>query len=192
MNNINDSFSHGLVTSKLWLCEELERVLHNNEIHNPALNILGSWNNLLAFMLLIRKPHSYGVVNAYDIDPDAIADANKICDTWKFEYPKVYNHVADAHTLNFSSTGKESIFINCSVDQFDSTTWYDNIPSGRLVCIQATDINDENEPWLVKQKCENIVTLTTRYPVSKLLYSGTKSVNYYDWSYNRLMMIGIK
>ena len=53
MNKNYDAFSHGLVTSKLWLCEELENVIHNNNVKNPALNILGSWNNLLALMLLI-------------------------------------------------------------------------------------------------------------------------------------------
>jgi hypothetical protein len=192
MNKNYDAFSHGLVTSKLWLCEELENVIHNNNVKNPALNILGSWNNLLAFMLLIRKPNTYGVVNAYDSDPTAIDEAEKITDTWKHEYPKVYNHVINVDEINFSSCGKESIFINCSVDQFESTTWYDHIPAGRIVCIQSTDMTDESEPWLVKQSTKDIVELTNRYKVSKLLYGGSRKIEYHNWNYNRFLMIGVK
>ena len=132
------------------------------------------------------------MVNAYDIDPTAIAEAEKITDTWKHEYPKVYNHVMNVDEINFSSCGEESIFINCSVDQFESTTWYDRIPAGRIVCIQSTDMTDENEPWLVKQSTKDIVELTNRYKVSKLLYGGSRKIEYQSWSYNRFLMIGVK
>ena len=65
-----ESFSHGLVTSKLWLCEELEKAIGNKEF--PILNILGCWDNLLAFMLIIRKPKYYKIINGYDLSDESI------------------------------------------------------------------------------------------------------------------------
>ena len=88
-----ESFSHSLVASKLWLCEELEWVLDKQLIKNPVVNILASWDSMLAFMMLIRRPKFYGVVNAYDIDSSSVADANNILDHWIYEYTIVYNHV---------------------------------------------------------------------------------------------------
>jgi hypothetical protein len=188
----HESFSHGLVLSKLWLCEQLEQVLDNNSIKNPAVNILASWDSLLAFMLLTRRPKFYGVINAYDIDSTATENANKLCDHWIFEYPKVYNHTKDINTLDFSNTGTESIFINCSVDQMDNTSWYDIIPNNRLVCLQTTNLNVGHPLWEIKQSSDSIVEFTERYRVSTLLYSEQKKIEYSGLSYIRYMMIGIK
>jgi hypothetical protein len=42
-----DSFSHGQVKSKIWLCENLERLLPDN----AKVLTLGSWVNILGFMI---------------------------------------------------------------------------------------------------------------------------------------------
>jgi hypothetical protein len=190
--NPYESFYHGLVSSKIWLCQELERIMYLQKMHNPSLHILGCWDNLLSFMLLTRKPKFYGVVHGYDIDPIAINSANKITNTWIHDYPKVYNHVLDVNATDFSSAGEESIFINCSVDHMDSTRWFESIPKGRLVCIQATDIKDENEPWLVKQTTNDLTELCERFQLSDILFTDTREVYYSTFSYNRFMLIGIK
>ena len=114
----HESFYHGLIKSKLWLCEELETAIYRECISKPSLHILGCWDNLLAFMLLTRKPTFYYEVHGYDINPEAISNANKVCDMWKYESPKVYNHVQDVNNYDYS-TCINSIFINCSIDQMD-------------------------------------------------------------------------
>lgn len=192
MNNPYESFYHGLVTSKIWLCSELEHAIYVKKMHNPALHILACWHNLLAFMLITRRPGYYGVIHGYDIDPEAIDVANRITDTWQHDYPKVYNQVLDINDTDFSSNGPESIFINCSVDQLDNNQWFDTISIGRMVCLQATDVHDASEPWLVKQTTKNIDELKDRFKFSELLYEGTREVNYYNSKYNRFMLIGIK
>ena len=189
--NTHESFSHSLVNSKLWLCEKLETTIDNENIKNPTLNVLASWDNLLSFMLLTRRPKFYGVVNAYDINNESTDIANKICDYWKYDYPKVYNHTSDINLLNFSNTGNESIFINCSVDQMDNTSWYDIIPDERLVCFQSTDLPIGNSPWDIKQSYKNIVEFTETYKVRRLIYGDSITINYGHLNYKRHMMIGI-
>lgn len=192
MNNPYESFSHGLITSKIWLCEELEKVILDKAMINPAVNVLGAWHNTLTFMMNVRKPNFYGVFNCYDVDSDSIEVANQICDTWKYEYPKVYNHIADASKIDFTATGKESIFINCSVDQFEGVEWYNKIPNNRLVCLQTTNLGIDHELWEIKQSSNSIIEFTERYKVSTLFYSGQKKIEYPNLSYTRYMMIGIK
>ena len=61
------SFSHSLINSKLWLCDSLETAIDNEHIRNPIVNILASWDSLLAFMMAVRRPNFYGMFNTYDI-----------------------------------------------------------------------------------------------------------------------------
>lgn len=187
-----ESFYHGLVSSKLWLCEKLEEVILNEHIDNPILNILGSWDNLLAFMLVVRQPRLYGMINGYDIDPTAIDKANVVCDTWKYDYPKIYNHCVDINNLNFESTSKENIFVSCSIDQFEGTNWFTRIPNDRLVCLQTTDVETVEYPWFNKQHTKDIYELKDRYPLKKVLYANSKPIEYKNFSYNRYMIIGFK
>jgi hypothetical protein len=190
--NPYESFSHSLVLSKLWLCEQLEYALDDENIKNPSVNILASWDSLLAFMLLTRRPRHYKEINAYDIDSQATANANKICDHWRFEYPSVYNHNKDINTLDFSNIDNESIFINCSVDQIDTTEWYNVIPDNSLICIQSTDLPVTHTQWEITQSYSNLKEFTDVYPIKRLIYYDSVKIEYSHLSFNRHMLIGIK
>lgn len=191
IKNSYESFSHSLVASKLWLCEELEWVLDKQLVKNPIVNILASWDSMLAFMMLIRRPKFYGVINAYDIDSSSVANANKICDHWIYEYPKVYNHVKDINKLDFTNAGPESVFINTSVDQMDNTSWYNIIPAGTLVCMQTTDLPTDNESWDIKQS-HDIEGFMSTYPMSHRMFTESKEFDYGHLKFKRHMIIGIK
>ena len=186
-----ESFYHGLVKSKIWLCEELETAIYGKYLTKPTLHILGCWDNLLAFMLLTRKSEYYNVVNGYDINPEAITKADRICDMWKYESPKVYNYVQDVNDYDYSKH-TNSIFINCSIDQMDSNNWYNSVPKGSLVCIQTTNMKDPDFPWFIKQTTDSLDELVDRFKMSNLLYSGVKNIQYETYGYNRYMIIGNK
>lgn len=187
----HESFYHGLVKSKLWLCEELETAIYKEYINKSTLHILGCWDNLLAFMLLTRKSEFYSVVYGYDINPEAIFNANKVCDMWKYESPKVYNYIQDVNDYNYS-LHTNSIFINCSMDQMDSNKWYDTVPKGSLVCVQTTDMKDPEFPWYIKQITNSLDELINKFNLSKLLYSGEIHIPYKENGFNRYMIIGCK
>ena len=193
MNQPYESFYHGLVTSKLWLCEELEKILDARNIDKPVMKILGSWHNLLSFMMIVRRPTLYLKFDCYDKDPECKPIADQICNTWyDIQEPIVRNYTADVLALNFSQEMLNTIFINCSVDQFENSSWYNTITFGRIVCIQTTDIVDDSQDWEILQKTKNLRELKARYPMTEVLFEGTKSMRYKDGSYNRLMLIGIK
>jgi hypothetical protein len=186
-----ESFYHGLVKSKLWLCKEIETVIVRECLNESNLHILGCWDNLLAFMLLTRKPELYSTVYGYDIDPKAIDNANKVCDMWKYESPKVYNYVQDVNDYDYS-THTNSIFINCSIDQMNNNKWYETVPYNSIVCIQTTNMTDPEFPWYIKQSTNSLDELIDKFNLSKLLYSGEKHMPYKESKFNRYMIIGCK
>jgi hypothetical protein len=187
----HESFYHGLIKSKLWLCEELEIVMYSEFIKNPTLHVLGCWDNLMAFMLLTRKPEYYSTVYGYDINPEAISNANRVCDMWQYEKPIVYNRIQDVNDYDYSSH-TNSIFINCSIDQMDSNKWYETVPDNSIVCIQTTNMTDPDFPWYIKQTTENLDKLINKFNFSKLIYSGEKHIQFKKDGYKRFMIIGCK
>lgn len=183
-----ECFRHGLIVSKIWLCENLEQIIDTHGYNKPVVNILGGWQNILGFMMQVRRPGMYNVINSYDKDESAKEISDLICDAWKFEESKVNNITMDV--TNVALDG--DIFINCSVDQFNSAEWYDSIPLNKLVCIQTTNIVDDNPRWEINQKIPDIDSFKQRYPMQDILFEGTKEIRYHHFGYDRLMLIGIK
>jgi hypothetical protein len=187
MHSINlDSFSHGQIISKIWLCEELEHFIQPDS----SIHILGGWYNVLGFMLSVRKPDYYRKIVNIDIDADAIVIADKICNPWIIGYNhSIYNQIGDCNTVDYSMS---DVVINCSVEHFANNDWYDNIPAGTIVCIQSSDITDPEEPWLIKQANPDFETFLQRFPVTNALFVGTKRIQYSHFGYTRFMLIGRK
>jgi len=186
-----ESFSHSLVASKLWLCEKLETSIDNEHIKNPIVNILASWDSLLAFMLAVRRPTFYGSFNTYDIDVEAVNASKRICDHWQYEYPRMYHKARDINDIDFSSMDNESVFINCSVDQINGTDWYQSIPEGSLVCLQSTNLPINHSGWDIKQSY-TLPEFMQTYHMSRFLFNGTKTFTYSHLTFDRHMLIGIK
>lgn len=192
MNNPYEAFYHGLVVSKLWLCENLESTLDVLNYNKPKVKILGGWHNVMSFMMVTRRPEFYDSFLSYDKDPSCKIVADQICDAWRtFEEPKITNITANVSELNFAND-TNTIYINCSVDQFENSDWFNTIPKNQIVCMQTTDIIDENPKWEINQRTKDLTEFKKRYPLEKIYYSGSKHIKYSNLSYNRLMLIGYK
>jgi hypothetical protein len=179
-----DSFSHGQVLSKLWLCEQLEPHLPTN----ARILILGSWHNVLSFMMLTRKPNSYQEILGIDIDSSASEVADKINDCWVYTN-KVKNITQDANSVDY--TGFDCV-VNCSGEHFEDSSWFNNIPKGTMVCVQSTNIKDPGDPWFIKQPTPTFKDFLELYKVDDKLYADNKKIWYGTWGYNRYMLIGRK
>jgi hypothetical protein len=180
-----DAFSHGQIKSKLWLCDELEKHILNNS----NVKILGSWYNVLAFMLLTRNPNNYQSIEGIDIDPEVCSVADKICNYWLQEGQVVKNITGDALSVCYDNA---QVVINCSPEHMNNTDWYTKVPTGTLVCIQSSNITDPLYPWLISTPHTSIEDMKLKYPMNSLNYSGQLRIDYGSWGYDRFMLIGIK
>jgi hypothetical protein len=176
-----DSFSHGQIASKQWLCENLEKFLHDND----RIAILGSWYNVLGFMLKIRGNNQH--ISAIDKDSAAVEIANKITNCWNL-YGQLDNLVGSAESTDLSEF---SVIINTSSEHMNSD-WFDNIKFGTLVCVQSSDIVDSRPPWLISNPSPTFNDFLDKYPMSSRLFIGQKFFDYVTLSYNRFMILGIK
>jgi hypothetical protein len=182
-----DSFSHGQIMAKLWLCEQLE-------MHMPKkadVVILGGWHNVLGFMLQCRRPDAYNSITSVDIDESAKSVADKIMDAWCYDPLKatVHNITNDAANLDFDNN---NVYINTSTEHFETTEWFDKIPDGALVALQSSSVTDKNDPWYIRQPTANFEDFINLYPLAVNLYAGQKRTQYNEWGYDRYMIIGYK
>jgi hypothetical protein len=176
-----DSFSHGQILSKLWLCQQLEPHL----LSQQSIAVLGCWYNTLALMLKIRGNNQYIV--GYDHDPHAIAMANRICDSWCLD-GTVRHQQVDVNGIDFEQF---DVIINTSSEHMNGH-WFDRVNSGTLICIQSSDITDRSPPWLVTNPVEDFNDFVNKYRLSQTLYTGKKFFDYGKLTYHRFMIIGIK
>lgn len=180
-----DSFSHGQIISKVWLCEQLEPYLPEKS----TVFILGSWYNLLGSMMLTRNRNLYQSILGIDIDADAIKIADKLCVTWIIE-KKLSNTIGDANTYNLEGP---NVIINCSPEHMDSVDWLNNIVKGTLVCVQSSDMKNDGETWDIKQYTPSLESFIEKYPLDDVLFCGTLPIQYENGKgYNRFMLIGKK
>jgi len=180
------AFSHGQTQSKIWLCESLEPYIPDKAI----VAILGSWYNVLGFMMLTRNRNKYQSILGIDIDTQAIEISSKVNAGWMIgDSPKMNNIVADANTYNYQGF---TLVINCSPEHMPNDSWFDNITPGTLVCIQTSDIDINDEVWKVVNPCRSMKELAKKYPLSHTILLDTQDITYSDWGYKRFMLIGVK
>lgn len=181
------SFSHGQIVSKLWLCETLEPLIPKS----ANIAILGSWYNVLAFMLLTRNNAEIKHITGIDSDPKTKPVADAFTNAWNFGIDaKVTNITEDC---NESDVTVYDLITNCSPEHMNSDKWFHNLKSGTMVCIQSSDVTvSDDQVWKCVNPNPTLDHLLEKYPLSSVLYSGTKEIRYSETNgYNRFMLIGI-
>jgi len=188
INKIMDysAFSQGQIFSKIWLCEELEP--HIQEKSRVA--ILGSWYNILGFMLMVRRPNHYSEILGVDIDNVAIELAEKLCHTWTIGSNPIIKHInANANDIDIKDY---NVVINCSAEHMESDLWYDNIAPNTIVCLQSTNLNITDDPWKIINPNTTLDEFAAKYQFSHTYFKNEKVFDYDTWGYSRYMLIGIK
>jgi len=181
-----ESFSHGQIQSKQWLCEQLEPYLPNA----ATICVPGSWHNVLAFMLLTRNPNKYRSIVGIDVDPSVKTLADNICQAWMISPTAIVNNVTqNANSFNYD--GYNAV-INCSVEHFESDEWFRKINPGTIVCIQSSNVDDSGDIWKISRPNKTYGEFVEKYPLTSYYFSGTKEITYDTGGYSRFMIIGIK
>ena len=178
-----DSFSHGQITSKIWLCEELE----NLQWSSDTTHIYGGWYAVTAFLLLSRGKFQVNYIKSFDSDPECEPIADMINNNWVVQNWKFKAHTEDCSTL-IPKKNTPDLIINTSTEHFDTMDWWDNIPKGTYIAIQGNNM----------PHTDHVVYSTSlddfchTYPLDDLLYKGKLKFSYPNWSFTRFMQIGIK
>lgn len=184
-----DAFSHGQISSKLWLCENLESYFKDQE--KPlSIAVYGSWIGLLPFLMLSRGRLKIRQFDLYDIDPKAKVTAQKILDFWKFVPDlKIHFHTQDCNDL-LLTTSETDLVINTSCEHMENLAWWKNVPNESYFCLQSTNMQHHTHVNIAK----NLETWQQSLDLKPLQvhYSGEQYVSYGTFSFSRWMLLGKK
>lgn len=185
-----DAFSDGQMRSKLWLCNELEKILRDSP--PQTIWVYGSWYGVLALLLLTRQSINIKKICLFDIDSEALEVSRKILNSWEIRGPTLGFHNMDCTKLNPTqypfSEAVPDLVINTSCEHFENRQWLDAIPTGTLLAVQSTDMA---HPTHI-QGVTTLGELKENIPMRELLYSGQLDFQYPDSSFLRFMLIGKK
>jgi len=175
-----DVFSSGQVSSKVWLCEELERTRWTSD----ETAIYAGWYGLTAFLLLTRNKFKVNRIRSYDIDPACEPMADMINENWVWQNWKFKALTADC--LKHITTA--DLVINTSTEHFETMEWFENIPYGTRVVLQGNNMKHDDHVVYTK----TLQDFVTKYPLSEVNYQGSLHFVYPDWNFRRYMQIGVK
>jgi hypothetical protein len=183
-----DAFSSGQISSKLWLCKELE----NLGIDRPMITwIYGGWYGISAMLLFSRGCFPIKHIRNFDMDPNCAAVADILLENWVWQAWKFKAFTADCNQLSVLD-GKygppPDLIINTSTEHFTSSAWFDKIPSGTLVALQSNNMPHDDHHSCMSTEDD----IVDAFPLSTISYTGSLEFDYPSWSFTRYMMIGMK
>lgn len=201
VNNIEidkDCFSRGQLQSKIWLIHELKKC----KLELGTIYLCAGWYATLAVMLF-ECGLKIDKIRSFDIDPtcENIADNfNKpwFVDQWRFKaVTKNIMHITyNEHWWESWSTAnnrmskpicdKPDTIINTSCEHLpDFTGWYNKIPQGKLIVLQANNYHEVEEHVNTYNTVEEF---SASAPMTTVLYQGELELK----KYKRFMKIGFK
>jgi len=186
MLSINkDAFSSGQISSKIWLCNELEKISMQRM---PLIYVYGGWYGVLSFLLLTRNKFPIKKIRSIDIDPNCETIADALLENWVWKNWKFKALTADCNNIDFKIYERPDIIINCSSEHFKTKKWFEDIPSGVMVIIQSNNMDHDDH-----HSCyESLAEFLADYPMDQTLYKGELPFNYPGWDFSRYMLIGYK
>ena len=185
-----DAFSSAQIQSKLWMVDKLEFVL-NEHMPTDSLNgfriwILAGWYGITNFLIRTRNKIPVSEVRSFDIDPSCEPIADLINNLWVWQAWQFKAQTGDINKLIYQP--KPDVVINTAVEHMLENDWWDNIPKGTVVCLQASDMEHDDHSNTISHYRD----LQEKYRMEEYLYEGTKRFQYDDHAFNRSMIIGIK
>lgn len=176
-----DAFSNGQIASKIWLCEELEKIGHRSEL----TYLYGGWYAVTAFLLLSRGIYRVDKIISWDVDPSVKEPSMLLNENWVCDEGRFYSYTMDCNTL---ANVYADCIINTSTEHFESNLWFDNIPKNTLVVLQGNNMNHDDHT----SHFTDLENFASHYPLESVLFKGEKEFVYPDWKFNRYMIIGRK
>ena len=173
------SFTSDLTKSKVWLLTELSKIA-------PQLStmyVLGSWYGNLALYNTLQPMIGVDQIINVETDSEMLAQSQRMLN--RVGADNVEYMLKDANKLDYRQVGHGGVVVNTSLTDMPGDQWFENIPTGTMVAMQARD-QDPGEQY------HSVQDITDRFPLSQVLYQGTKQLKDPETEYHRYMVIGIK
>ena len=173
------SFTKDLIVSKVWLLDQLAKI----QQHYSTMYVLGSWYGNLALYMQLQPSIDVDLVVNVEINAEMLDTSQRILN--RVGADNVEYMLKDANRLDYRQLGDSGVVVNTSLTEMPEQAWFDHIPAGTMVALQARD-HDAGVKYNSAQDIQR------RYPLSQILYHGSKQLQDPETPYTRYMVIGIK
>jgi len=182
-NTVKGSWTSDLVLRKLWGLTELKKI--NDKF--DTVYVLGSWyGNASIIMSMLKKHIDFDHIVNVDNDPNVLNQSEKLIDKLGIKN-SIEFMLADVNELDYRQLGKNGLIINFSTVDIQGDDWFRNIPKGTTVLIQARDnVEGASNQFFSEHD------LKKAFPLSNLLYSGSKQFKDPETEFDSYMIIGQK
>jgi len=177
--SLEGSFTHDLTTSKVWLLQELARI----QPRVGTVYVLGSWFGNISLYLHLMPLLDHGTIINVERDRSMLAQSKRMLD--HIGAQDVEHMLADANDLDYRQLGDDGVVVNTSLTDMPGRDWFDNIPPGTLVALQARD----HDPG---QQFHSTQDILDKFPMKEVLYQGGLDLQDPETDYTRFMVIGRK
>lgn len=181
--SLQGSWTPDLITSKIWVGHELEKITNNKPI--PVAYILGSWYGNLAIVLRKMNLNIERLINV-DQNKNWLAVGAQMADAMNID--GVHNMRANANRIDYRQLKDPGLVINTSLNDISDHGWFDHVPPGTLVVLQGRDMASKG----AEHEFHSPDELLKLYPLEKVLYKGSMPLEDPETPYTRHMAIGIK
>jgi hypothetical protein len=177
--SLQGSFTPDLVFSKLWLINQLAKIVDRVDV----MYVLGSWYGNLS--LLLRRFPLVTVDKIINIDTNQqfLRTGQQILNQLK--YGNIEHMAKNANDIDYRQLTDRSAVVNTSLTDMSGTEWFENIPPGTLVVLQARDQDPGNQ-------FDSVQDIQAKFPLDQVLYQGTMTLRDPQTQYHRFMIIGIR
>lgn len=173
-NTLQGSFTPDLQYSKVWLLDEVQKILGKTQL--DTIYNLGSWYSNMGLFLVANKLGFNKLINV-DIDKDTLKTGQKLLDKLGIS-DKVEHMHKDANTLDYRQLKQPGLVINTSTNDIEGDDWLKNIPEGTLVAMQGRNGTLEE--------------FDKQYPLNKTYFLDEVELEDPETEYERFMKIGVK
>ena len=177
--SLQGSFTHDLTTSKVWLLQQVSKVVDQVD----TVYVLGSWFGNTSLFMTLQPEFDYNKIVNVEVNANMLKQSQRMLN--HVGANDVQHMLRDANKLDYRQLGKNGLVINTSLNDMPGRAWFDNIPTGTLVVMQARDQTQER-PF---HRINDILKL---YPLSQVLYKGSLDLQDPETDYTRFMVIGRK
>lgn len=178
-SSLEGSFTRDLVFSKFWLMQKLSQI----QPQVSTMYVLGSWyGNLALFLNRYPRVRVNQIINV-ETNQERLDSGEHILN--QAGAGNVEHMLKDANDLDYRQLDRDSVVVNTSLNDIKGQDWFENIPPGTLVVMQARD-QVENEQFNSPNDIEQ------KFPLDQVLYSGSLALEDPETEYTRFMIIGVK
>jgi len=198
---INDAFSRSQIQSKIWLVEELQKIIGKGYYNNVA--ILAGWMGQLT--QIFTKKMLFEKCRIVEVDKECCIESDYNFNLDRFENYKVKSVHSDINELELTTKGYEwevenfktgqkyteqflpDLVINTSAEHMD-TSWFHQLrfkdwSKKPIVAIQSNNFFSIDEHINCVHSIDHMKKV---FPMSEVLYEGELQLK----GYKRVMLIG--